>query len=179
MSTAAVDESRSGSAIAQTSKASKEKQGEDAKPPSKSASPISNFRWLVDSWAANSFSEEVGGGKKKSATLRRLKELRAFAAEIAGPNPTPIERTLAETAALAWLAARFLDVNDFTAEDRSIGQALCAMRRVDAARRRYLSAIRTLATVRKLALPAMVQVNVGEQVNAIAANSVEGASRSS
>jgi hypothetical protein len=179
VSTATVDESRSESTIAQPSSVSPEKQDEGAKPPSKPASPISNFRWLVDSWAANSIAAEAGGGKKKAATLRLAKELRAFAAEIAGPHPTAIERTLSETAALAWLAARFLEVGDFTAEERSISQALCAMRRVDAAHRRYLTALRTLATVRKLAVPALVQVNVGKQVNAIAAKSVEGTSAKS
>ncbi len=68
---------------------------------------------------------------------------------------------------------RYLDVNDFTGENRSINQGLYAMRRADAAHRRYLSTLRTLATVRKLALPALLQVNVGNQVNAIAANSLD------
>jgi hypothetical protein len=47
----------------------------------------------------------------------------------------------------------------------SLRQANCYQRRIDAAHARFLSAVKTLATIRKLALPAL-QVNIGKnQVN--------------
>jgi hypothetical protein len=51
--------------------------------------------------------------------------------------------------------------------DVTVNPADCWQKRIDAAHRRYLSAIKTLATVRKLALPAL-QVNIARrQVNVL------------
>jgi hypothetical protein len=47
----------------------------------------------------------------------------------------------------------------------SLAQSEHAQRRIDRAHRRFLSTLKTLATVRRLALPAL-QINVaGQQVN--------------
>jgi hypothetical protein len=78
----------------------------------------------------------------------------------------PIERLLAERAALCWFC-----VNQYEAsysQQRStlaIAQAESQQRRIDRAHHRFLTAVRTLAQVHKLALPAL-QVNFGtNQVN--------------
>ena len=86
-----------------------------------------------------------------------------------GPAPTPIERLLAERAAICWWLVHRFEYYDADAGDRSIRQAEFNQRRIDAAHNRFLSALRTLATVRKLAVPAL-QVNIGaNQVNQVGA----------
>jgi hypothetical protein len=54
---------------------------------------------------------------------------------------------------------------DSQSTDRTLRQAEYHLHRIDSAHRRFLSAIATLARVRRVALPAL-QVNIGEnQVN--------------
>jgi hypothetical protein len=85
--------------------------------------------------------------------------------ELAGPDPSPIERLLAQRAAFCWLVLWRYEANLAQAKDLSSRREEFHHRRIDAAHRRYLSSLRTLAQIRKLALPA-VQVNIGRnQVN--------------
>jgi hypothetical protein len=76
---------------------------------------------------------------------------------------TPLERLLGERVAACWLNLYYIDalyaerLNDVTAEQGEYFQ-----RRQERAHRLYLSAIRTLAQVRRLLVPA-VQVNIGTQ----------------
>lgn len=98
----------------------------------------------------------------KAAIPRKMKSLRA---ELEGPSPGPIERLLAERAAYCWLVLWRYEGLLADAGDLTLRQSEFHQRRIDAAHRRYLSSLRTLAAVRKLALPA-VQVNIAEnQVN--------------
>jgi hypothetical protein len=89
---------------------------------------------------------------------RRVKALRD---ELAGPRPTAIERLLAERAAFCWLALHKCEAEESRAGGISLAQAEYQRRQIDSAHRRYLSSLKTLATVRKLALPS-IQVNIGE-----------------
>jgi hypothetical protein len=73
---------------------------------------------------------------------------------------------LAERAALCWFS-----VNQYEASysqqrgELSLAQGEAQQRRIDRAHHRFLTAVRTLAQVRKLALPTL-QVNIGaNQVN--------------
>ena len=64
-----------------------------------------------------------------------------------------------------WLHLHDLQLRFIQAESMPIARADYQQRAIDHAHRRYLSAIKTLATVRKLALPAL-QVNIArKQVN--------------
>ncbi|MFO0850679.1 MAG: hypothetical protein U0871_19295 [Gemmataceae bacterium] len=99
----------------------------------------------------------------REAVKRKLNAVRA---ELAGPAPTAVERLLAERAAVCWLNVYHLEQQAAAApaelaDDRQ--------RAVDRAHRRYLSALKTLAAIRRLAVPA-IQVNVARrQVNLAAA----------
>lgn len=74
-------------------------------------------------------------------------------------------RLLAERAALCWHIVHLYERTYAQAGDLSIRQAEFHQRRIDAAHRRYLQALRTLASVRKLAVPA-IQANIAKkQVN--------------
>ena len=96
--------------------------------------------------------------------MRKLARLRE---ELAGPEPTPIERLLAERAAFCWLTVYEYERQYASRGQPPGGQAEYHQRRIDAAHRRFLSSLKTLATVRKLAVPA-IQVNIAEkQVNVV------------
>ncbi len=101
-------------------------------------------------------------GKDVGSRELLLRKIAALAAELAGPDPTPIERLLADRAAFCWHVVNYYE-RDYACQDGlSIKQADYHQRRIDSAHRRYLSSLKTLATVRKLALPT-IQVNVARQ----------------
>ncbi len=114
--------------------------------------------WLKTT-LANMVGTEVQLGLRDAAA----EKMDALAKELAGPRPTPIERLLAERAAHCWFQVNVHEISYLQAKDSTltINQADFQLRRIESAHRRFLSALATLARVRKLALPAL-QVN---QVN--------------
>jgi hypothetical protein len=111
---------------------------------------------LVD-WAAGPDGDE----RTKAALIREVCEATA---ELAGPNPSPIERVLAETAATAWFTFRMHEAlyaaGATSGDGMTLVQSEHAQRRMDRAHRRLTSTLKTLATVRRLAAPRVVRVNV-------------------
>jgi hypothetical protein len=102
----------------------------------------------------------------KEAVIRKMSRMRA---DLAGDNTTPLERLLADRIALCWLSVHDAEIRFAQSKDLTCKQVECWQRRIDAGHRRYLSAIRTLATVRKLTLPSL-QVNIArKQVNVMSA----------
>jgi len=96
----------------------------------------------------------------REALTRKLELMRA---ELAGPQPTPLERLLVERIVACWLQVQDADVRYAQGQkDCTFAQGEYYQRRQDRAHKRYLSAIRALALVRKLALP-ILQVNVARQ----------------
>jgi hypothetical protein len=95
----------------------------------------------------------------KEAVSRKLEAMRE---EVAGPSPTPLERLLAERVVACWLQLQYAEtiyaqnLGEFTMEQSEYHQ-----RRLDRLHKRYLSAIRTLAQIRKMG--PSVQINVAEQ----------------
>ena len=85
--------------------------------------------------------------------------------ELEGENPTPMERLLAERAIFCWFTVNIYEMIFNESKDLTTRQAELHLRRIDSAHRRFLSAVATLARIRKLALPHL-QVNIGRnQVN--------------
>jgi hypothetical protein len=99
----------------------------------------------------------------REAVVKNAENLRD---EICGPNPSALERLLAERVATCWTYLNYLElIYTQSAENLTIAQGLYRQKVLDRAHGRYLSAIKTLADVRRLALPA-VQVNIAKkQVN--------------
>jgi hypothetical protein len=96
-------------------------------------------------------------------------QLAHMKAELGGSNPTPLERLLVDRIALLWLQLTYYEtIYTQNMSELSIRQADYHQRRIDGTNRRYLAAIRTLAQVRRLALPIM-QVNIGEKQLNVAA----------
>jgi hypothetical protein len=102
----------------------------------------------------------VGRDIALQETLRR--KIDTVRDDLAGPNPTPLERILCERVALCWFDAHELDRRFSDQTDMSFKAAEYRENRRDRANKRFLAACRTLAAVRKLALPA-IQVNVARQ----------------
>lgn len=98
----------------------------------------------------------------KDLVCRELlkRDVTRLAAELAGGDPTPLERLLAERSALCWLDATTLDILYAADAGLTPAQSEHAGRARDRAHRRFLAAARALAQVKKLGLPA-VQINIG------------------
>jgi hypothetical protein len=86
----------------------------------------------------------------------------ALSQELAGPTPSPLERLLVERIVLCWFQLHYAEALYTQIKDMSLQQAAFHQSRISKAHARYLSAIRTLAQVRRLGVPA-VQVNIGHQ----------------
>lgn len=109
-------------------------------------------------------------GTNLALQIAVTKKMETLRSELAGPSPTPIERLLAERAIACWLQMQDADLRFAQAKDQSIRQAEFMQNRMDRAHRRYLSALKTLALVRKMAVP-VIQMNFAKkQVNVVGAS---------
>lgn len=88
----------------------------------------------------------------REGITRKLELLRQ---ELVGPHPTPIERLLAERAVACWLQVYEADMRYAQAKNLEIPWGDYYQRRMDRAHRRYLASLKTLALIRKLAIPAL------------------------
>ncbi len=86
-------------------------------------------------------------------TLRR--KLADMRMELEGPSPSPIERLLVDRVVACWLQTEAADYRATPPKGCTLAQANSLSKRQDRAHRRFLSAMKTLATVRKLALPVL------------------------
>lgn len=128
---------------------------------------VDRGEWAMDNWAVGQIIDWAAGKNTKKDTKEVLRrELIERAKEFAGPNPSPMEKVLAETAAINWFVLRMHEAayasSSTSPDGLSLRQADFAVRRIDRAHRRLLSSLKTLATVRRLALPAL-QINVASQ----------------
>ena len=87
-------------------------------------------------------------------------KLEALKKDLAGPNPTPTERLLVDRIAACWLQLADADLIAAQTKNPTFVQGDYNQRRQDRAHRRFLSAVKMLATVRRLALPIQVDLNV-------------------
>jgi hypothetical protein len=82
----------------------------------------------------------------KEALQRRMAELRE---ELAGPAPTPVEKMLVDRVVLGWAEVHLADL-DALQGDKAGPRAAHALKRQNAAQKRYLAALKQLTQVRKL-----------------------------
>src|SRR5262249_6673514 len=101
----------------------------------------------------------------RETLTRKLDLLRA---ELAGAAPTPAERLLVDRIVACWLHLHHLEILYAGKESMTLELGTYYQRCLSAAQKRYLAAIKTLALVRKLAVP-VLQVNIAKkQVNVAA-----------
>ncbi|MDP3238680.1 MAG: hypothetical protein Q8N26_38175 [Myxococcales bacterium] len=120
-----------------------------------------------------SFIVELGwvrlfAGKDVLAREAMTSELDRLKSSLAGPAPSAIERVLVDRVAACWVQANYADATEATHGDRTIAQAELALKRQTMAHKRLLSALKTLAEVRRLMVPTL-QVNIAEQQVNVAA----------
>ena len=115
-------------------------------------------------WLRRNLIEKAAG---KNVLVREAieQELDGLRAELEGPNPTPIERLLAERASLCLFIVNRYENAYVNSKEWTIPQADFQHRKIDKAHARFVSSLLTLARVRKLAVPTL-QVNIARnQVN--------------
>ncbi|NQT39374.1 MAG: hypothetical protein HQ581_17890 [Planctomycetes bacterium] len=91
-------------------------------------------------------------------------KLEALRAELGGSSPSPTERLLVDRVVTCWLQLAHADALAARVEKATAKHEDYLQRRQDRTHRRYLSAVKMLATVRKMALPLRVDVNVGRRI---------------
>ena len=140
------------------------------------ASTLPTLRLLLES---PEVVDLVGGDLARQAQTRLIRKfagenlvlaealprkLEAIRSELVGPNPPPLEKLLVERVVTCWLYLHQLEVT-YGGANMSPDLATYYQQSIQRAQKNYLAAIKTLATVRKLALPAL-QVNIArKQVN--------------
>jgi hypothetical protein len=124
--------------------------------------------------AAEAALVDLYAGQSVLAREGLCRKLAAMRAQLAGPEASPLEQMLVERVVACWLQSFHADLAYARAlKDLSAQELEFHQRRQDRATRQYLKALRSLAEVRRLLLPAL-QVNIAErQVNI---GSVDGAS---
>lgn len=106
---------------------------------------------------------KLGGDKNLAVQETYARKCAAMGQELAGSDALPLERLLVERIVLCWLHLYYAEaIYAQNMGDLTLRQADFHQRRITKAHNRYLSAIRTLAHIRRLGVPA-VQVNIGEQ----------------
>ena len=106
-------------------------------------------------------------GPGAEVTRRTIeKEIERKRKEVAGEDPSPLERLLAERVALCWVAATHADAQYARklSEGMSFREGEYYSKRCDQTQRQLLKAIESLARVRRLLTP--MQINIGQnQIN--------------
>ena len=89
--------------------------------------------------------------RRKAAQLRT---------ELAGPEPSPLEWLLVERIVACWLQVHYSDAAYAQMKGGGPAQHAVSLRRQDSAQRRYLQAVKALATLRKLLRPGLSPVDL-------------------
>jgi hypothetical protein len=94
---------------------------------------------------------ETISGDNLLAQEAHARKCTALMEELAGPQPSPLERLLAERIALCWLHLYYAEaLYAQNINELSLRQAEYYEQRLSKAQARYLAAIRTLAQIRRL-----------------------------
>ena len=127
-------------------------------------------RWDADGGA---IWEQIGNiaGQAERALVRAIagdnelvdeaivRKLNALRVDLAGVEPTRLERLLVSRVVTTWLQLAHADLQAAQSGTQSMEQADFMIRRQDSASRRYLAACRALAQIQRLAVPD-IEVNV-------------------
>jgi hypothetical protein len=117
----------------------------------------------VRSWV-DLLTAERSGAEIVRRTIE--KEIERKRSEVAGKDPSPLERLLAERVALCWVAVTYADA-EYARKLKagmSFREGEYLARRCELTNRQLLKAIESLARVRRLLTP--MQVNIGQnQIN--------------
>jgi hypothetical protein len=102
------------------------------------------------------------------------RQLQALKDELGGRSSSPLERLLVERVSTTWLQVTYFDCLSAQATGASEARLKTRLRQQESAHRRHLSALRTLATVRKLLTPSPspLQIATGLEEKAVLAGRI-------
>ena len=125
----------------------------------------------VAHFAEEALIEKMSGEEDLAVKEIMRCQLKAMREEIAGENPSPLERLLAERVVATWLQIQLFETlyaRGMSKRSMTIAQDSYHQKRLDQTYRRHLSAIRALAQMRKLLKgTAITQINIADkQINA-------------
>jgi len=92
------------------------------------------------------------------------RKLHAMKNELVIESASPLERLLVERVTATWLQVSYFDAL-MTQPTGSEARTRMLLRQQDAANRRYLAAVKTLATVRKLLKPSLSPVQIASRLD--------------
>jgi hypothetical protein len=129
---------------------------------------LANFARAAENVLLKELARRAENPVTEEAMRRQFAAMRE---EIAGDNdPSPLERLLAERIVTTWMQVQVFEsicISDL--QNLATSRADHHQRHLDRAHRRHLSAVRTLAQVRKLLKPGtsqVAQINIaGQQIN--------------
>ena len=141
---------------------------------------------LVRQWLENPAILDMLGGDLAALAQRRLvdkfagtnlvyrevvpRKMNQLRSELGGPSPSPIEKLLVDRILTCWLHLHYLENMYSQAQNLRPDMAKYYQQSIQRAQKNYLSAIKTLATIRKLALPALQMNFAHQQVNVLNAD---------
>jgi hypothetical protein len=105
------------------------------------------------SWLDLLVSDDTLGRESVRRQLEKLKS------DLAGTHAAGLEKLLVDEIGVCFLANRHAEIMAAGPAGGSLAQAAFRLRRADSAQRRFLSSIKTLATLRALAPEGMVPLN--------------------
>jgi hypothetical protein len=101
------------------------------------------------------------GGTDLAMREMLARKLVAVKAELGGPAPSPLERLLVDRIAINWLMVAHADLEAAGTKDGDPRRADLALKRQGQAELRFATAIKALATVRRLLPPAPAPTGAG------------------
>jgi hypothetical protein len=118
-------------------------------------------------WQAENAWLKAYAGKDELAKEATARKLQAMRRELCGPSPSPLERLLVSRITLTWLTLYHAEAlyawRMASADGISFDLGTHMQERVDRCQKRYLAAIKALATLRKLEQRGpLVAVGVGQ-----------------
>jgi hypothetical protein len=107
---------------------------------------------------------KVAGGDNLLLCESLMRKLSALKSELMGESPSALEKLLVDRVASSWLHVNYYDALLVQSKKCSPAQIRLLQQQQDAAHRRYLAAIKTLATVRKLLTPARSPIEIATKL---------------
>lgn len=92
-----------------------------------------------------------------------MRKLEALKAELQGESPSPLDQLLTDRVAACWLQVSYYDALMAQNKQCTPAQIKQLQQQQDSAHRRYLAAMKILATVRKLLMPARSPVEIASK----------------
>jgi hypothetical protein len=93
------------------------------------------------------------------------RKLKSMKQELSGERPSPLDRLLVERVTATWLQVSYYDALLAQAKGANEGRLKVLQGQQDAAHRRHLTALKTLATVRKLLTPTPAPVEIATRLD--------------